>query len=142
MPVTVKKTGALKRRDEQGRPIRDEAPLGPLLTRILVKIDELGEQDAFGYRVLEELMRDSEEWLDPSGVYNSIRKLQGDNKKRPKLIEQSGEGRKFRGPPQKTYRLTALGYAALEATAEYYAGKFALVRRYKKKAHGRAPQET
>jgi DNA-binding PadR family transcriptional regulator len=94
--------------------IRDEPPLGSLQARTLKKLDML-KADAFGYRVLTELMQDSGQYMDPAQVYSAIRKMLEKG-----YIEAVGTRIERRGPPQKIYKLTEAGRAALKMTKAYH----------------------
>ena len=106
--------GALER-----PPVRNEPPVGGLKASILMKIRQLGP-DAFAYRVLEELMRDSGHWIDASQVYQSIYKMGKLAPTEERYVEEVGEREEHRGPKQKIYGLTAAGEAALAATIAYH----------------------
>ena len=112
MPVKGKRKSVLPLREDDKLMERDEPPLGSLQARILKKLDVL-KADAFGYRVLVELMR--EKRVDPAQVYTSIRKMVD-----KKYIEQTGTRAEGRGPPQKIYKLTDAGREALKLTKEYH----------------------
>jgi DNA-binding PadR family transcriptional regulator len=117
MPVKLKKVGNLVRGPKKRIASREEPPLGSLQAMILKKMDELGDE-AFGYKVLEELMVETGEWFDPSLVYGTIRKMAD---KQRKFIEHVGRRRSpDGGPPLKIYRVTAAGRAAIKATAAYH----------------------
>jgi DNA-binding PadR family transcriptional regulator len=117
MPVKLKKVGDLIRGPKKRIASREEPPLGALQALILKKMEELGG-NAFGYKVLEELMLETGEWFDPSLVYGSIRKLADKDRK---FVEDAGTRRSpDGGPPLKMYRVTAAGRAAIKATAAYH----------------------
>jgi len=117
MPVKLKKVGTLVGRPKKRMAFRDEPPLGALQAYILKKMDELGDE-AFGYKVFEEMMLETGERFNPSLVYGNIRKMAD---KELKFLEFAGmrpspDG----GPPLKIYRVTAAGRAAIKTTASYY----------------------
>ena len=112
--------GVTARRTDDQLMLRDEPPLGSLQAKILKKLDLL-KAEAFGYRVLVELLRERElaregrYYIDPAQVYSSMRKMVEKG-----YIEQVGTKIEKRGPPQKIYRLTESGRAALKITKAYH----------------------
>ena len=117
MPVKLQKTGAFVRGPKKRIPSRVEPPLGALQAMVLKKMDELGDE-AFGYKVLEELMLETGEWFDPSLIYGTIRKLVDKDRGFIEYVgtRPSPDG----GPPLKMYKMTAAGRAAIKATAAHH----------------------
>lgn len=114
MPVKRKQKSVLPLRRDDKLMTRDEPPLGSLQAKILKKLDLL-KSEAFGYRVLVDLMQESQQYVDPAQVYTSIRKMLDKG-----YVEQTGTRAEGRGPPQKIYRLTEAGREALRITKEYH----------------------
>lgn len=116
MPVKQKKSRGPERSTNRVLELK-EPPMGYLQAVILKKLDQLGD-DAFGYKVLEELMLDTGEWIDPSQVYGSMRKMMDEKRK---FIEYVGTRRSpDGGPPLKIYRVTAAGRAAIKAAGAHH----------------------
>src|SRR5262245_17224736 len=114
MAMKESRLGALE------RPLgRNERPVGGLKASILMKIKRLGP-DSFAYRILEELLRDSGNWIDASQVYQSLYKMGKLAPMGEKYVEEVDEKKEHRGPKQKIYGLTAAGKAALAATIAYH----------------------
>jgi len=117
MPPRTTKFGIIATRAKGSAPLVDEPPLGHLQALILKKVSELGSE-AYGYRILTELCKDTKVWIDVSQIYGGLRRLSADDKKYVELVgERPSEGG---GPPMKIYKLTAAGRAALKATAAHY----------------------
>jgi DNA-binding PadR family transcriptional regulator len=100
-------------------PAAELGPLSLMRAKVLKQVELLGE-DAFGYRVLQVLMQQTGQWIDPSQVYGTLRGLEHDMLIAYSHTRPSSE----RGPPMKVFKLTPAGRASLEATAAYHRGLF------------------
>jgi len=119
MPVKQKKVAVAPRRADDMARTRDQPPLGSLQAKILKQLAKLGK-DAYAYRVLGQLMREKQGYIDPAQVYTSMRSMS-----ERKLIEALPEPRyDSRGPPQKIYKVTAAGREALRLTKAYHKALF------------------
>jgi hypothetical protein len=117
MALKLKRVGDLVRGPEKRKPYRDVPLLGAVQAMILKKMDELGD-NASGFKVHEELILETGEWVESSFIYVNIKKMAD---KDHKFIESAGT-RPFPGGrgPIKLYRVTAAGRAAIADTAAYH----------------------
>jgi DNA-binding PadR family transcriptional regulator len=91
-------------------------PIGWLKAKILKQLALLGEKQATGHNVLEILMKETGDWVDPGSVYGGIRMMAAEG-----LVEHvNWLPPTDRGPPMKLYKVTEAGHERLKATAEFH----------------------
>lgn len=102
-----------------------EPPLGHLQAVIISKFEKLG-RDAYGYKLLEEVSRESGSWSNPTQIYTAIRNL-ANKTPTPYLEHSETRDSKDGGPPFKVYKVTPAGRAALKETIAHYRAILAVI---------------